>query len=62
MTNELGSSSAQMEEIDRVLMLLGAGIPLTLLLDLAIPIHSDEVYVLEPGAADWLSAIDAVPA
>jgi hypothetical protein len=41
-------------EIDTVLALLEAGIPLTLLLDLATPIHSSDVYRIEPGAADWL--------
>jgi hypothetical protein len=44
------------DETDRVLMLLEAGIPLTLLLDLATPIHSDDVYRAEPGEADWLVA------
>jgi hypothetical protein len=42
-------------EID-VLTLLQAGIPLTLLLDLATPIRSVDVYRTEPGAADWLLA------
>jgi hypothetical protein len=59
MTTMNGSSSPQVEEIDTVLMLLGAGIPLTLLLDLAMPIHSDEVYLTEPGVADWLNAVPA---
>lgn len=36
--------------------LLEAGIPLTLLLDLAMPIRSVDVYRTEPGAADWLEA------
>lgn len=44
------------DEIDTVLTLLEAGIPLTLLLDLAMPIRSSDVYKTEPGAADWLLA------
>jgi hypothetical protein len=38
------------------LALLEAGIPLTLLLDLAVPVDSSEVYNAEPGMADWLPA------
>jgi hypothetical protein len=44
------------DEITTVLMLLEAGIPLTLLLDLATPIRSVDTYRTEPGAADWLLA------
>jgi hypothetical protein len=44
------------EESDTALELLQAGIPLTLLLDLAMPIHSTDTYRTEPGAADWLEA------
>jgi hypothetical protein len=53
------SSNAQLDEIDTALNLLQAGIPLTLLLDLAMPIHSADVYSTEPGSADWLYAIVA---
>jgi hypothetical protein len=53
------SSNPQLDEIDTVLNLLQAGIPLTLLLDLAMPIHSADVYTTEPGSADWLYAIVA---
>ena len=35
--------------------LLAAGVPLTLLLDLATGLDSHEVYDREPGSADWLS-------
>jgi hypothetical protein len=52
-------SGQHLDEIDRVLMLLGAGIPLTLLLDLATPIHSVDVYHAELGAADWLASVVA---
>jgi hypothetical protein len=53
------SSNQQLDEIDTALNLLQAGIPLTLLLDLAMPIHSADVYSTEPGSADWLYAIVA---
>jgi hypothetical protein len=51
-----GAPHPQMDEIDTVLALLEAGIPLTLLLDLAMPIQSSDVYRTEPGTADWLIA------
>jgi hypothetical protein len=54
MTKRTESTSHELDEIETVLMLLGAGVPLTLLLDLATPIHSVDVYRTEPGAADWL--------
>jgi hypothetical protein len=44
------------DETTPVLTMLGAGVPLTLLLDLAMPIHSVDTYRTEPGAADWLAA------
>lgn len=44
------------DDTDTALSLLEAGIPLTLLLDLATPIRSIDVYRTEPGAADWLLA------
>ncbi|HTW20208.1 MAG TPA: hypothetical protein VME70_08370 [Mycobacteriales bacterium] len=56
MTKRDGAPHPQMDEIDTVLELLEAGIPLTLLLDLAMPIQSAEVYRTEPGSADWLPA------
>ena len=59
MAKRTGSTSLQIEEIDTVLSLLEAGIPLTLLLDLAMPIHSADVYQTEPGSADWLYAVVA---
>jgi hypothetical protein len=54
-----GIHSPELEEIDTVLSLLEAHIPLSLLLDLAMPVHSAEVYLTEPGVADWLSAASA---
>jgi hypothetical protein len=59
MAKHIESTSPDMEEIDTVLSLLEAGIPLTLLLDLATPIHSADVYSTEPGSADWLYAVVA---
>jgi hypothetical protein len=47
-------SGTHHEETQTILALLDAGIPLTLLLDLATPIRSVDVYRTEPGAADWL--------
>jgi hypothetical protein len=44
------------DDTDTALSLLEAGIPLTLLLDLATPVRSIDVYRTEPGAADWLLA------
>ena len=39
---------------DRMMTLLGEGLPVTLLLDLLRPPEADEVYVVEGGTADWL--------
>ena len=41
-------------ETDVALRLLSEGVPLSLLIDLASPPHSDEIYQTEPGDADWL--------
>jgi hypothetical protein len=51
---ERSARSSQRDETDTALMLLQAGIPLTLLLDLATPIHSADVYRSELGAGEWL--------
>jgi hypothetical protein len=59
MAKRTDSSHPQLDEINTVLTLLEAGIPLTLLLDLAMPIHSADVYRTEPGSADWLYAVVA---
>ena len=37
-----------------VMHLLSHHLPLTLLLDLALGVRSDEVYVAEPGDVSWL--------
>ncbi|HEX3822928.1 MAG TPA: hypothetical protein VHV79_00500 [Mycobacteriales bacterium] len=57
MTDRTRQIDDHIEESDTALELLHAGIPLTLLLDLAMPIHSTDVYRTEPGAADWLEVV-----
>jgi len=37
-----------------IMTLLGAGVPVTLLLDLLSPPDADELLVREGGVADWL--------
>jgi hypothetical protein len=59
MTKETRSSNLRIDDTDTALSLLEAGIPLTLLLDLASPIHSEEVYASEFEVADWLYAASA---
>jgi len=44
------------DELTTGLQLLEAGIPLTLLLDLASGPQSHDLYDSEPGEADWLEA------
>jgi hypothetical protein len=53
------SALTQHDEIDLAFNLLKSGVPLTLLLDLATPIHSAEIYQREAGRADWLHAVVA---
>jgi hypothetical protein len=45
------------DEVETALALLEAGIPLTLLLDLATPVHSADVYRTERGCTDWVHAV-----
>ncbi len=57
MTDFIRSTDTQhADEVSHALQLLAAGVPLTLLLDLATPVHSSEIYALEAGEADWLYA------
>ena len=42
---------------DMVMGLLAAGVPVTLLLDLAAPPDAGEVYTVEGGEADWLQNV-----
>ncbi len=39
---------------DRALSLMHAGVPLSLLLDLAMPMHSDELYSEEQADTAWV--------
>jgi hypothetical protein len=34
-------------------------VPLTLLIDLCVPPHTDEIYAVEGGHADWLQTPSA---
>jgi hypothetical protein len=47
-----------MNQDQRVMSLLAARVPLTLLLDLAAPPRANEVYSTEGGNADWLLAFN----
>jgi hypothetical protein len=47
---------AQLDQTNVAMDLLAAGVPLSLLLDLASSLDSREVYDREPGVADWLVA------
>jgi hypothetical protein len=55
MATTTAMSGQHIDETQTMMALLTAGIPLTLLLDLATPIRSVDVYRTEPGAADWLA-------
>jgi hypothetical protein len=57
MTHSIELPRERMDEVDTALALLEAGIPLTLLLDLATPVHSADVYRTERGSADWIHAV-----
>jgi hypothetical protein len=46
----------QLDQTHLAMDLMAAGVPLTLLLDLATALDSHEVYDREPGSADWLVA------
>jgi hypothetical protein len=48
-SDPMTGDTTQLDQTDRVMDLLAAGVPLTLLLD------SHEVYDREPGSADWLT-------
>ena len=48
------SASSGQREFDLALRLLSEGVPLSLLIDLATPPHSDEIYRAELGESEWL--------
>lgn len=56
MIENLRPAPTQRDDISMAFDLLRGGVPLTLLLDLATPIHSSEIYEREAGQADWLVA------
>lgn len=55
-----GPNDPDAGQTEMALELLSAGVPLSLLLDLATTVNSHQVYDREPGDAVWLSA-PAVP-
>jgi hypothetical protein len=48
------SADSGQRELDVALRLLSEGVPLSLLLDLATPPHSSEIYHDEEADTDWL--------
>jgi hypothetical protein len=55
-STQTATDLTQLDQTNMAMDLLAAGVPLTLLLDLASPLDSREVYDREPGTADWLVA------
>jgi hypothetical protein len=43
-----------MVQTDQLMDLLAARVPVTLILDIAVPPDADELYAAEGGKADWL--------
>jgi hypothetical protein len=56
MTELAAKPSDSSESTHDALELLGSGVPLSLVLDLASDRPSEEIYTAEPGSADWLEA------
>jgi hypothetical protein len=56
MTEPVAASGDNSESTHDALELLGSGVPLSLVLDLASDRPSEEIYETEPGSADWLEA------
>lgn len=54
MVDENRSADSGQRELDLALRLLYDGVPLSLLIDLATPPHSDEIYRSESADATWL--------
>jgi hypothetical protein len=54
-TTDVRSAESGQREFDLALRLLSDGVPLSLLIDLATPPHSGEIYRAEAGdASPWL--------
>lgn len=56
MNHRKQATTPQPDATRTALDLLAAGVPLSLLLDLATAVNSHDVYAHEPGVADWLDA------
>lgn len=56
MTEPAAEPNDSSESTHDALELLGSGVPLSLVLDLASDRPSEEIYQSEPGVADWLEA------
>jgi hypothetical protein len=56
MTEPTAEPNIDSESTHDALELLGSGVPLSLVLDLASDRPSEEIYSAEPGSADWLEA------
>jgi hypothetical protein len=57
MTEPEGPPTDESEHTHEAFELLGDAVPLTLLLDLARTVDSEEIYAEEPGSADWLNPV-----
>jgi hypothetical protein len=55
-STQTAADLTQLDQTNVAMELLAAGVPLSLLLDLASALDSHEVYEREPGSADWLVA------
>jgi hypothetical protein len=55
MSNDAAPHIDESEHTHEAFELLGDAVPLTLLLDLARTVDSEEIYTEEPGSADWLN-------
>jgi hypothetical protein len=62
MTKLAQSPDSIVSHTREAISLLEAGVPLTLVLDLALAVDSQAVYDAEPGSADWLTAVHSVKA
>jgi hypothetical protein len=54
MTEPTAEPDDNAESTHDALELLGSGVPLSLVIDLASDRPSEEIYTAEPGSADWL--------
>jgi hypothetical protein len=57
MTEPTSPPSDDSEHTHEAFELLGDAVPLTLLLDLAREVDSEDIYAEEPGSADWLKPV-----